>query len=106
MDERQEEERRKKGQVRERVSLLHPRPISAPHSTARLTTNSASPTSLPKSPTKTEYSPSHLGCRPGSPVPQLSLNVRELLGMSVGGLALNRERMAEACEVEGKVRKQ
>lgn len=58
----------------------------------KLTTSSASPTSRPRSPTNTEYSPSHLGCRPGRPVPQLSLKVLPDLGMRVGGEALKRAR--------------
>ena len=72
----------------------------------KLTTSSASPTSRPKSPTNTLYSPSHRGCTPGKPVPQLSLNTRAERGIKTGGAAAKRERTEAACAAVGKVRKQ
>lgn len=70
------------------------------------TMSSCSPTSLAKSPTKTLHSPSHFGALPGTPVPQLSLNVLPLRGINIGGDALKRARTREASADDGNVMKQ
>lgn len=55
-------------------------------------TSSPSVTSRPRSPTKIEYSPSHLGCTPGRPVAQLT-------GESHGSKSQSHALFALLCQI-------